>query len=311
MERWKAEKRRVEKKSRREKEKASHQANAVVAKSPIEPSNHRTVNQRQCPMSPTIEGNAMVVDLRWSPSASFFRPSPPPPCTSLRPKGPPSCSSSCCARSLPRPQSCCAQSLPRPQSCCARLPRPQSCCARSLPRPQSCCARSLPLPQSCCARSLPRPQSCCARSLPRSPLLSWGTNRSLQYRPCVASRFGRAAIAGLGMRQTEDLKVPGWIPGLGSFLCLPHAAGWLRAFFFSRRRVVFFTWKNSQIILPHISQCAFGPRAESDVPQMSYRGSAKPGDRTHTKTQHQASLATLQAAAPGHCAAPAPMPVWM
>ena len=39
----------------------------------------------------------------------------------------------------------------------------------------------------------------------------------------VSNTFARAAIAQLGKRQTEDLKVPASIPGLGIFVLL-HAA---------------------------------------------------------------------------------------
>ena len=39
-----------------------------------------------------------------------------------------------------------------------------------------------------------------------------------------SQEFGRAAIAQLGERQTEDLKVPGSIPGLGSFLAVHTAS---------------------------------------------------------------------------------------
>ena len=35
---------------------------------------------------------------------------------------------------------------------------------------------------------------------------------------CLAARFGSAAIAQFGGRQTEDLTLPGLVPGLGSFL---------------------------------------------------------------------------------------------
>jgi hypothetical protein len=37
---------------------------------------------------------------------------------------------------------------------------------------------------------------------------------------CACLSFASAAIAQLGERQTEDLKVPGSIPGLGTFLAL-------------------------------------------------------------------------------------------
>ena len=44
----------------------------------------------------------------------------------------------------------------------------------------------------------------------------------------LAAKFGRAAIAQLGERQIEDLRFPGSLPGLGSFI-LPsraHAVAW-------------------------------------------------------------------------------------
>ena len=41
---------------------------------------------------------------------------------------------------------------------------------------------------------------------------------------------GRAAIAQLGERQTEDLKVPGSIPGLGTFEVSPSESAFLWSF---------------------------------------------------------------------------------
>ena len=45
----------------------------------------------------------------------------------------------------------------------------------------------------------------------------WSVSQ-MGYRNCVYWN-DRAAIAQLGERQTEDLKVPGSIPGLGTFSC--------------------------------------------------------------------------------------------
>jgi hypothetical protein len=54
---------------------------------------------------------------------------------------------------------------------------------------------------------------------------------------CMCAR--RAAIAQLGERQTEDLKVPGSIPGLGIFVIQPLAAYTWDSYF---QHVVLFFW---------------------------------------------------------------------
>ena len=45
-----------------------------------------------------------------------------------------------------------------------------------------------------------------------------GILQILDKKDCERLLFASAAIAQLGERQTEDLKVPGSIPGLGTFL---------------------------------------------------------------------------------------------
>ena len=60
----------------------------------------------------------------------------------------------------------------------------------------------------------------------------------------------QAAIAQLGERQTEDLKVPGSIPGLGNERGLPSAT--TNTFFDDARRSVFFVVGNNSLSTVHI-----------------------------------------------------------
>ena len=54
------------------------------------------------------------------------------------------------------------------------------------------------------------------------PFLIFFSKRTFQFRGLVTRRRGILAdIAQLGERQTEDLKVPGSIPGVGIFLFCP------------------------------------------------------------------------------------------
>ena len=91
---------------------------------------------------------------------------------------------------------------------------------------------------------------------------------------CLAARFGSAAIAQFGGRQTEDLTLPGLVPGLGGFL-LPstrwslHSCLGLRKdgrddlelFSSQANQWLSSSLKKCPTIPPHISQCTFVPHA--------------------------------------------------